>query len=149
MNLKSSKISVPKFEIDLHQFHHLSRVSFTVNKTLDTACILFYLWFVSIPIVTYEVQRSKKLSGSFFIKHKKSFRWHFGDYENISFFNLKACERRNFDFCVFLRVGSLPVKTGLYKRGTDSRADYPPVKTHKNQSFSSHKPSNGKKLCFS
>ena len=24
------------------------------------------------------------------------------------FFHLKACERRNFDFCVFLRVGSLP-----------------------------------------
>ena len=72
------------------------------------------------------------------------------------FFHLKACERRNFDFCVFLRVGSLPGKTGLYKRGTSSRratharrADYPPVKTHKNQSVSSHKPSNGKKLCFS
>ena len=28
------------------------------------------------------------------------------------------------------------------------RADYSPVKTHKNQSFSSHKPSNGKTIMF-
>ena len=53
-----------------------------------------------------------------------------------------------------------PLKTGLYKLNGGGgrrhavapharREDYPPVKTHKNQSFSSHKPSNGKKLCFS
>ena len=28
--------------------------------------------------------------------------------KNIIFFHLKACERRHFDFCVFLRVDSLP-----------------------------------------
>ena len=56
-----------------------------------------------------------KVIRKFFIKHNKSFRWHLGDYEKHIFFHLKACERRNFDFCVFLRVGSLPVKTGLYK----------------------------------
>ena len=31
---------------------------------------------------------------------KKSFRFHHGDPKNISFFDLKACERRNFDFCI-------------------------------------------------
>ena len=37
----------------------------------------------------------------------------------------------------------------MSRRATHARrADYPPVKTHKNQSFSSHKPSNGKKICF-
>ena len=28
--------------------------------------------------------------------------------KNIFFPHLRACERRNFDFCLFLRVGSLP-----------------------------------------
>ena len=45
-----------------------------------------------------------KVIWKFFLKHNKSFRWHLGDYENIIFFHLKACERRNFDFCVFLRM---------------------------------------------
>jgi len=45
-----------------------------------------------------------KVIRKFFIKHNKSFGWHLGDYEKHIFFHL----RRNFDFCVFLRVGSLP-----------------------------------------
>ena len=44
-----------------------------------------------------------KVIRKFFIKHNKSFRWHLGDYE-------KACRRRNFDFCVFYWVSSLPIK---------------------------------------
>ena len=43
----------------------------------------------------------------FFLNHNKSFRWHLGDYEKHDFFfHLKACERRNFDFCVFLGMCS-------------------------------------------
>ena len=63
---------------------------------------------------------------------------------------MKVCERRNFDF---LRWVVCPLKTGLYKLNGRSgrrhaRPTRPPgrlstVKTHKNQSFSSHTPSNG------
>ena len=45
-----------------------------------------------------------KVIRKFFIKHNKSFRWHFGDYEKHIFFHLKACER-NFDFCVCFTGG--------------------------------------------
>ena len=31
------------------------------------------------------------------------------------FFHLKVCERRNFDFCVFLPMRSMPLNPGLYK----------------------------------
>ena len=72
------------------------------------------------------------------------------------FFHLKACERRNFDFCVFLRMCSVtvtgPVLSWLYDRNEDKWTEqlhYTSVRTHKNQRFSSHRPSNGKKLCFS
>ena len=48
---------------------------------------------------------------SFFLKWSGSFRWHqevldgiSGITKNIIVFFLKACERRNFDFCVFLRM---------------------------------------------
>ena len=47
-----------------------------------------------------------KVIRKFFLKHNKSFRWHLGDYKKHIFFHLKACERRNFDFCVFLRMCS-------------------------------------------
>ena len=53
-----------------------------------------------------------KVIRKFFLKHNKSFRWHLGDYEKHIFFHLKACERRNFDFCVWIVC---PLKTGLYK----------------------------------
>ena len=46
----------------------------------------------------------------FFLTHNQSFRWHLGDYEKHIFFHLKACERRNFDFCVFLRMCSGSIK---------------------------------------
>ena len=49
-----------------------------------------------------------KVIRKFFLNHNKSFRWHLGDYEKHIFFHLKACERRNFDFCVFLRMCSMP-----------------------------------------
>ena len=42
----------------------------------------------------------------FFLNHNKSFRWHLGNYEKYIFCHLSACERRNFDFCVFLRMCS-------------------------------------------
>ena len=51
-----------------------------------------------------------KVIRKFFLKHNKSFKWHLGDYEKHIFFHLKACERRNFDFCVFLWMCSMPVK---------------------------------------
>ena len=49
-----------------------------------------------------------KVIRKFFFKHNKSFRLHLEDYEKHNFLHLKACERRNFDFCVFLRVGIMP-----------------------------------------
>ena len=48
--------------------------------------------------------------GSFFLNHNKSLDGISGITKNIFFFHLKACERRNFDFCVFLRMCSMPVK---------------------------------------
>ena len=52
-----------------------------------------------------------KVIRKFFFKNNiKSFRWHLGDYEKHIFFHLKAFERRNFDFCVFLRMCSGSVK---------------------------------------
>ena len=48
-----------------------------------------------------------KVIRKFFLNHNKSFRWHLGDYEKHNFFHLKACERRNFDFCVFLEMSSV------------------------------------------
>ena len=56
----------------------------------------------------FQITSVLKVIRKFFLKHNKSFRWHLGDYEKHNFFHLKACERRNFDFCVFLRVDSLP-----------------------------------------
>ena len=53
--------------------------------------------------------RNLQVIRKFFFKHNKSFRWHLGDYEKHNFSHLKACERRNFDFCVFLRMCSMPV----------------------------------------
>ena len=47
-----------------------------------------------------------KVIRKFFLNHNKSFRWHLGDYEKHDFFPFEACERRNFDFCVFLRMCS-------------------------------------------
>ena len=44
---------------------------------------------------------------SFFLNHNKSFRCHLGDYEKHIFSIWKACERRNFDFSVFLRMSSV------------------------------------------
>ena len=49
-----------------------------------------------------------KVTRKFFLKHNKSLRWHLGKYEKHIFFHLKACERRKFDFCVFLRMFSMP-----------------------------------------
>ena len=54
--------------------------------------VLFYCWF--------------KVIRKFFSNYNKSFRWHLGDYERHNFFHLKPCERRNFGFCVFLRMCS-------------------------------------------
>ena len=54
-----------------------------------------------------------KVIRKFFLNHNKSFRWHLGDYEKHIFFNLKACERRNFEFCVFLRMSSVTVTLHL------------------------------------
>ena len=43
-----------------------------------------------------------------FLSHNKRFRWHLVDYEKHNFsFHLKACEGRNFDFCVLLRMCSV------------------------------------------
>ena len=56
-----------------------------------------------------------KWAGSFFKTKTNVLDGISGITKNIIFFHLKACERRNFDFCVFLRVYSMPVKTGLYK----------------------------------
>ena len=47
-----------------------------------------------------------KVIRKIFLKHNKSFRWHLRDYEKHIFSHLKACERRNFDFCVFVRMCS-------------------------------------------
>ena len=44
----------------------------------------------------------------FFLKIAKVLDGISGITKNIIFFHLKACERRNFDFGVFFRVGSLP-----------------------------------------
>ena len=104
----------------------------------------------------------------FFLNHNKCFRWHLGDNEKHHFFPLRVCERRNFDFCVFLRMcsgsgGRMLVRKlagmttacrrplppfSLYKP-VFNKTHYTSVRTHKNQSFSSHRPSNGKKLSFS
>ena len=51
--------------------------------------------------VNKQISAQLKVIRKFFLNHNKSFRWHLGDYENIFFFHLKACERRNFDLCVF------------------------------------------------
>ena len=53
------------------------------------------------------------------------------------FSQLKACERRNLDFCVFFRLSA------YINRFLTGR-----LPTHKNQSVSSHKPSNGKIMFF-
>ena len=50
-----------------------------------------------------------KWPGSFILKHNKSFRWHLGDYEKLNFFSIWRSVR-NFDFGVFLRMYSIPVK---------------------------------------
>ena len=60
--------------------------------------------------------------------------------------HLKACERRNFDFCVFLRMCS--VTKYLQIVSSVKQLHYTSVRTQKNQSFSSHRPSNGKKMMF-
>ena len=54
---------------------------------------------------TFFFNPTVKVIMKFFIKHNKSFGWHLGDYEKHNFFfHLRVCERRNFDFCVFLRM---------------------------------------------
>ena len=59
------------------------------------------------PDAAYKVHTIDiKVIRKFFINHNKSFIWHLGDYEKHIFSHLKACERRNFDFCVFLRMCS-------------------------------------------
>ena len=44
-----------------------------------------------------------KVISKFFLKQNKSLDGISGITKNIIFFHLKACERRNFDFYVFLR----------------------------------------------
>ena len=53
-----------------------------------------------------------------FLNHNKSFRWNLWDYEKYIFLKLKACERKNFDFCVFLWMCSVTVLL-LWKVATD------------------------------
>ena len=44
-----------------------------------------------------------KVIRKFFLKHNKILDGISGITKNIIFFHLKVCERRNIDFCVFLR----------------------------------------------
>ena len=76
-----------------------------------------------------------------FLNHNKSFRWHLGDYEKHNFFHLKACERRNFDFCVFLRMYSGSVQLQILN---NPKSDY----YHTGPS-SLYKPSRLQDLCVS
>ena len=74
----------------------------------------------------------------FFLNHNKSFRWHLGDYEIITFFPLKAVRGETLIFVCSYGCVVGPLKTGLYKlNGRSGRG------------HASHRPSNGKKLCFS
>ena len=77
-----------------------------------------YVYHLEIKSVCYPETRELKrwvnsmllkVIRKFFLNHNKIFRWHLGDYEKHIFSHLKACERRNFDFCVFLRMCSMPV----------------------------------------
>ena len=65
---------------------------------------------ISLQSLQWMISCWFKVIRKFFLKHNRSFRWHLGDYEKHIFFHLKACERRNFDFCVFLRMCSGSVK---------------------------------------
>ena len=49
-----------------------------------------------------------KVIRNFFKNYNKSLDGISGITKNIIFFHLKACERGNFDFCVFLRMCSMP-----------------------------------------
>ena len=94
--------------------------------------------------------RSLKVIRKFFLSITKVLDGISGITKIIIFFHLKVCERRNFDFCVFLRMCSMPVKNRFIKaewrERTSSRrapnarrAYYTSVKTQKNKSFSCFK----------
>ena len=95
-----------------------------------------------------------KWSGSFFLKHNKSFRWHLGDYEKHNFFPFEGLWEERLWLLRVFTVGSLPggrvgpgvrfVHSAYINRFLTGR-----LPTVKNQRFSSHRPSNGKRLCFS
>ena len=77
-------------------------------ETLVTLPVL--VLSIHVRTLYYHYKSSNiKVIRTFFVNHNKSFRWHLGDYEKHIFFHLKACERRIFDFCVFLWVCSVTV----------------------------------------
>ena len=77
-----------------------------------TSCMHFFLQDITGGS---QIIMKLKVIRKYLLNHNKSFRWHLGDYEKHTFFNLKAYERRKFDFCVFLRMFSGSVKNRFYK----------------------------------
>ena len=133
-------------------------------------CTRWPYWFLKAQVFNCQIDELKfnwilnstfKVIRKFFLNHHKSFRWHLGDYEKHNFFSIwRPVREEPLIFVCFYGCLLCPLKTGLYKLNGGSgrrharrgprarRAEYPPVKTNKNQSFSSHKPSNGKKNMF-
>ena len=62
------------------------------------------------------LQDTLKWSGSFFLKHNKSFRWHLGDYEKHIFFSIwRPVRGETLIFVCFYGCVVCPLKPGLYK----------------------------------
>ena len=71
----------------------------SVHKVLCRLTVSFYWRLKSQSDLTW--------SGSFFLKHNKSFRWHLGDYEKHNFFPFEGLwEEKLWFLCVFTGVWS-------------------------------------------
>lgn len=80
------------------------RINEVSNKSYTLVC----------TAVSNKIETPLKWSGKPFIKHNKRFRWHLGDYETYFPSICRPWEEKLWSF-VTKRVGSPPVKTGLYK----------------------------------
>ena len=65
--------------------------------------------FTAQKLIKSDLRNDLKVIKKFFLKATttKILDGISGIAKNIFFFHLKACERRNFDFCVFLRMCSV------------------------------------------
>ena len=82
---------------------------FYLQFTIDKYCGVFYILILLLSVD--KVLRVKflyyylKWSGSFFLNHNKSFRWHLGDYEKHNFYPFEGLWEEKLSFlCVLTDV---------------------------------------------